>query len=324
MRQLGSLTIKALMVGAVAGVMVLGGIGQAQAGAKAFADLLVTGAVFTDSTGTAITSGTLLTDPANITVVGFNNTGQISGSLDGFGNFQDSNVNVDDCVGTDCPPPNLDLFGMNDINGDLLFSRAANSLAGSLVTAGGANADTAAEVILNTTSSGLSESITGVGATFSFTMAQAQAIQISFNAELMLYVELHQTDGFVFASSAWSVQITDPNGGVVLAWTPDGLANAPGCAALAGCIELADAFDMSTSRTLIDMLGPQQVNDMGFFNVQTGVLAPNTIYTLSIAHEVNVDAQATKVPEPTTLGLFGIGLLGLGLMMGWRRRETAA
>ena len=99
MRQLGSLTSKALMVGAVAGVMVLGGIDRAQAGAKAFADLLVTGAVLTD------TSDVLLTDPANITVLGAQNTGQISGSLDGFGNFQTSAVNVDDCVGSDCPPP---------------------------------------------------------------------------------------------------------------------------------------------------------------------------------------------------------------------------
>ena len=52
MRQLGSITSKALMAGTVAGVMAFGAAGQAQAGAKAFSALTVAAFMVTDTNDT--------------------------------------------------------------------------------------------------------------------------------------------------------------------------------------------------------------------------------------------------------------------------------
>jgi hypothetical protein len=64
-----------------------------------------------------------------------------------------------------------------------------------------------------------------------------------------------------------------------------------------------------------------QLLDLSFF----GAVKNNTNFYLmtDFVNQPDPALVTVSVPEPGALGLFGLGLLGIGVGLGWRRRQPS-
>jgi len=124
---------------------------------------------------------------------------------------------------------------------------------------------------------------------------------------------------------AMSITLTKVNDLIpTFAWAPNG--DCPGgvgtCAGVAGGTEYADAENLNLTREALvpgqtsEYSAPYANNVYGAYGARTIALGTGT-YTLTLFMNEKTDVQ---LPEPATIGLLGLGLLGLGFA---RRRKQA-
>lgn len=125
---------------------------------------------------------------------------------------------------------------------------------------------------------------------------------------------------------AMHITLTKDDQSYIFSWSPNGVVGpAGGCAVggatIGGC-EYADAENLNLT---MEVLNPGQTkvhsapyanNVYGAYGARTNALGTGT-YTLNLFMNEKTDVQ---LPEPATIGLLGLGLLGLGFA---RRRKQA-
>lgn len=203
------------------------------------------------------------------------------------------------------------------------FSGGKTTVVGSALSAGGARA--LADSVVSLKPQGNGTSFTNTGSAFGYTFAvnAASTVGFSFDAEMFLRTYLagtpllpgssassRSTFGITISKSCFdnNVFLTGCVGAAnpVFRWDPDGTVGT----GITGGLESRDDFRINDS----------VASDIGFTQdsrgIQTGKFAATTNllnigrYSLTITHKV--DSEATVfVPEPSSLALVGVSLLGL-------------
>jgi hypothetical protein len=195
------------------------------------------------------------------------------------------------------------------------YAGGISSTTGFALAPGGASVLLHSQVQLNTFGAeGLATSDQQLTATFGFTTVASQTFELSFDAIKELRAGLGQPGIDANADTSFSVSLTRAGAAGSFSWTPDGVVGSGVSCSGAGiaCTEYADAFDLQFGVGLVGLpidvalpFGP------GYFEVE--LTLPAGTYLFTIASQTRADASIFQVPEPHTLALLGLGLLGLGI-----------
>lgn len=170
----------------------------------------------------------------------------------------------------------------------------------------------------------------GLNATFNFVLAEGGAVDFVFDARAYLEAFTSATEVFPgSASAAMSLSFTIDNldaGTNVVTWTPDGIVGAGGAGAIGIAAEtdpfsLNDAISRNAPFNGTSFRGAGIGSEfIGSWSGSTVALLAGVNYQLTIRSTSEADALTSPVPEPASIALIALGLIGMTYFS--RRRQS--
>jgi hypothetical protein len=192
------------------------------------------------------------------------------------------------------------------------FGSATQTLDGSIIEPGGADARTRADAATAANSNIASgNSDVGTSTTFQFALEEASDITFDFYAIAFTDAAVSAGSGPTANANArlsWSVNIVDTtDGSTVFSFAPGALNQ----------LSLRSATDDNPGTAPYEFYG--HFGELGDLATATGLLADRT-YQLTIQHNTLANVLQEEVPEPATLAIIAAGLLSMSLVS--RRRKS--
>lgn len=306
---------KTLIASAALAVLCFGAAGQARADAFAQSILSINNFRLLHADGSAFT-------PADFDLIDGVNSAHARASLNGvsavappqdFSILSGNNPDVaHQFVGLPNPPRAENTFTPFPSPPGLpgTFGYADQNLTGSALSIGGApagaNAQTRADAALQTDGSASGDSDVGTSTTFSFTLGSAGSITFAFDATP--FTQAYTTAGSTtnaIARLSWSLNIIDQTTGELVYVFQPGELNGDANASRTGTFPGLTTYNPGTLS----------------FSAISPLLNASDVYQLTVQHNTLANAlQSTvAVPEPGTLAMFGLGLLGMTALKRRRR-----
>lgn len=213
------------------------------------------------------------------------------------------------------------------------YARADTNLSGSLIAGlpSGPTPATSSNVSeINLTGNDFASSNANVNNNTGFTFALVGSQQVVIDLHGITSTRSFLTADAVVppsitgSSTTWVVNVTDNVTHLnVFSWTANGNFNASDALNDVNAKELSDTINLNTGSS-VSLAGSDTgyINASGNASAITGFLVGGRSYTLRVTDTTSSDSTNKNVPEPSIMGLMGMGLLGLGATR--LRRHKAA
>jgi hypothetical protein len=183
---------------------------------------------------------------------------------------------------------------------------------------------------LNNTGVTNASSTQDVNATFTINVGATTSFELLFGMERFVRAGLGPQGHFSAAArTSFVLTVTDINGNEVMVYSPNGntATDLSGtCVAAGDCVSFSDPFSLQSGLTInnqpVDIRGIGNTGALQTGDFEIELTLAGGLYNFQIQSNATTSARILQIPEPGSLALLGLGLLGLGAVV--RKQKIAA